>query len=72
LAVTTSEVERSISRLKTIKTYLRSSVGEERLNGLALMRVHCDVDVNVPAVVNAFAKRYRTRMQLKTKQMLLQ
>ena len=72
LPVTISEVERSVSRLKTIKTYLRSSIAEDRLNGLALMRIHYDRDVDVSAVVDRFAERFRTRMLLKTAKMLKQ
>lgn len=72
LPVTTSEVERSISRLKTIKTYLRSSTAEDRLNGLALMRIHYDRDVNVSNVVDRFAAMFRTRMMLQAARMLNQ
>lgn len=36
LAVTSAECERSISRLRYLKTYLRSTMTKERLNGLAL------------------------------------
>ncbi|KAK3756740.1 hypothetical protein RRG08_018464 [Elysia crispata] len=43
LPVTTSEVERTIT---IIKTYLRSSITKDRLNGLALMLIHYDRDVD--------------------------
>ena len=37
LPVTSCECERSISMLKLLKTSLRSTMGNDRLNGLALM-----------------------------------
>lgn len=37
---TTSTVERSFSSLRRIKTWLRSTMGEDRLIGLAMMSVH--------------------------------
>lgn len=40
LPCTTCTVERSFSSLRRIKTWLRSTMGEDRLNGLALMSVH--------------------------------
>ena len=63
---TTSEVERTISRLKTIKMYLRSTWKEDRLNGLAVLRIHYEEDVNVIEVVDEFAKKFKTKMTLKT------
>ncbi|KAE9528193.1 hypothetical protein AGLY_012615 [Aphis glycines] len=38
--VTTSASERSFSTLCILKSYLRNTVGENRLNGLALMNIH--------------------------------
>lgn len=40
LPVTVASVERSFSSLKRIKTYLRNSTGQGRLNGLAVMSIH--------------------------------
>nr|CAI5847132.1 unnamed protein product [Callosobruchus analis] len=37
---TTATVERSFSTLRRVKTWLRSTMGEERLTGLCLMSVH--------------------------------
>ena len=36
IAVTTASAERSFSKLKLIKTYLRNSMGQERLHNLAI------------------------------------
>ncbi|CAH0551331.1 unnamed protein product [Brassicogethes aeneus] len=40
---TTATVERSFSTLRRVKTWLRSTMGEERLTGLCLMSVHRDL-----------------------------
>jgi len=40
LPVTSCECECSISVLRLLKTSLRSSIGQERLNGLALLHCH--------------------------------
>ena len=43
LPVTRCECERSVSQLRYLKTYLRTIMREERLNGLAMMYVHRNV-----------------------------
>ena len=40
LPVTSCEAERSFSTLRRVKTYLRSTLTQERLSGLALTNVH--------------------------------
>ena len=44
--VTTAECERTFSCLKRLKTYLRSTIAQERLVGLALMNIHYDICVS--------------------------
>ena len=46
LPVTTAKNERSFSALKYLKTYLRNTTKEMRLNGLALLYVHRDISLN--------------------------
>jgi hypothetical protein len=50
LPVTTASAERSFSCLKRLKTYLQSSTGKERLNGLAHMTLNHDIQVNADQV----------------------
>ena len=64
LPVTSCECERSISLLKLIKTSLRSTMTQERLNGLAMMQYHCDIDIDPLDVVTEFSQRNPRRMQL--------
>ena len=64
LSVTSAECERSISRLRFLKTCMRSGMGESRLNGLTLLHVHRDIPCDAEAVVEEFAKRNPRRLQL--------
>ena len=47
--------------LKLLKTSLQSTMGNDRLNGLALMLIHRDVELNPDAVVEEFSGRYLCR-----------
>ena len=46
LLVTTATNKRSFIALKYLKTYLRNTIKEVRLNGLALLYVHRDISVD--------------------------
>lgn len=54
LPVTTSTNERSFSTLRRLKNYLRSTMSENRLNGLAALNIHRDVEVHEDAVLDDF------------------
>lgn len=45
IPVTSAESERSFSTLKRIKTYLRNTIGQERLNALTVLSVHKELFV---------------------------
>jgi len=51
LPVTTCSRERSFSTLRRLKTYLRNTTGEDRLNGLALLNIHRDVKIDVGQII---------------------
>lgn len=57
--VTTSTSERSFSTLRRLKTYLRNTVGENRLNGLALMNIHRDIPISTAEVIDGLAIQSR-------------
>jgi len=54
LPVTTTTNERSFSTLRRLKTYLRSTMGEDRLNGLASLNIHRDINVDINQALNQF------------------
>ena len=65
LPITSCSSERSFSTLKRIKTYLRSTWGNERLTSLALMHIHRDVvPVCLQEMVDKFARLHPRRLKL--------
>jgi len=67
LPVTVATAERSFSKLKLMKTYLRSSMGQERLNGLAILSIESirARELNIKDIVEDFAQRKARRMPFK-------
>ena len=67
IPVTVASAERSFSKLKLLKTYLRSTMTQERLNGLALLSIErqflesldCRKIIEVFASKNARRHRFR-------------
>lgn len=57
LPVTVASAERSFSKLKLIKTYLRSTISQERLDGLALISIENEAarQLNMNVLVDKFA-----------------
>ena len=55
LPVTTASSERSFSAMRRLKTYLKSTMGEQRLTSLALLPVHPDRPVDKDSVLNEYA-----------------
>lgn len=56
LPVSTASAERSFSTLKRLKTYLRNTIGQERLTGLTLLNIYRDIIVDRSAHLNAVVK----------------
>ena len=44
--VTTCECEQSISKLKLVKSMLKTTMVQERMNGLAMLHVHSDLQLD--------------------------
>jgi histone deacetylase complex regulatory component SIN3 len=63
LPVSTASAESSFSTLKRLKTYLRNTIGQERLTGLALLNIYRDVIVDPLEIINKLAQR-RQRLNL--------
>jgi len=56
LPVTNASSERSFSYLLRIKTWLRTTMLQERLVGLALLHTHHDIEITAEEVIERFAK----------------
>ena len=65
IPVSNATTERTFSKLKLLKTYLRTTMGQERLSGLALMSIHQDMEVKPEKVIDIFANKKNRRILLK-------
>lgn len=59
LPISNASAERTFSTLRRLKTWLRSTMSETRLTGLALLNIHRDIDVDVNKVIDMFSKTNR-------------
>jgi hypothetical protein len=66
IPVTIASAERSFSKLKLVKSYLRSSMTQERLNGLATIALESDVleQIKYGDLIEDFTSRNTRRMLL--------
>ena len=62
LLVTSCECERSISMLRSIKSSLRSTMGQNRLNGLTMLYYNRHVTLKPDEVVQEFATRHPRKL----------
>jgi hypothetical protein len=63
MPVTVASAERSFSKLKLLKHYLRSTMSQERLNGLATLCIKKRLldKIDIDTIINDFASRNVTR-----------
>ena len=66
IPATSCECERSASALKRLNTYLRASVGQERLTGVALINIHYDTIISRDEIIDKFAKKHPRRLQFRS------
>ncbi|KAL0394347.1 UNVERIFIED_CONTAM: hypothetical protein Slati_4400900 [Sesamum latifolium] len=61
--MTVASAEQSFSKLKLLKTYLRSSMSQERLNGLAILCIEKDMlgKIDVDSMIDDFTSRNARR-----------
>lgn len=64
MPVSVASAERSFSALKRLKSYLRSTMGSERLSALALLHIHPDMAPTPKAVVEKFDSSGHRRISL--------
>ncbi|CAF4785475.1 unnamed protein product, partial [Rotaria sp. Silwood2] len=63
LPVSTASPERSFSKLSTIKTYYRSTMKQNRLNGLAMAYIHQDIRIDADEVLKMYCQKYTRRLE---------
>ena len=65
--VASASAERSFSVLKRVKTYLRSTMGQQRLNNLAVLAIERDLSksLDFDSVVDNFMEQNPRRITLK-------
>ena len=61
IPVTTATAERSFSTLRRLKSYLRATMLEERLTGLALASIHRDISASISPneIIDILARKNR-------------
>ena len=64
IPVSNATAERSFSALKRLKTYIRSTMGEERLTGLALLHVNKSTEVDPDDIIELYASKKERRIRL--------
>ena len=63
IPATSCSAERSFSSLRRLKTYLRSTMGQERLSNLALLHIEREyvnkaIIEDMEDIINTFGERY--------------
>ncbi|XP_052242404.1 zinc finger MYM-type protein 1-like [Dreissena polymorpha] len=55
--ISSATAERSFSTMRRVKIYLRSTMGTERMFGLALLNIHREREIDLEEVVDVFARQ---------------
>ena len=65
MPISVASGERSFSKLKLMKTYLRTRTSQHRLNGLAMMSIEKEISkqINFTELIDQFAVRKARRQQ---------
>lgn len=63
---TNCTAERSFSSLKRIKTYLRSKLGQERVNSLTILSIESEMtqEIQFEDIIQTFAEKKARRKQM--------
>ena len=67
IPVTVASAERSFSKLKLIKSYLRSTMSQERLSGLAILAIEKEIltELEYDDLINNFASQKARKIKFK-------
>ena len=63
IPITSCSSERSFSELRLVKTYLRSTMAEDRLSSLAFIFCNKDLSVNTEKVISNFPQSNARRVE---------
>ena len=65
MPATNAKTERSFSALRRVKSYLRSTMSQQRLNNLMLLHVHKGItDINMKDIANEFIGDSEHRLKI--------
>ncbi len=64
IPITSCSAERSFSCLRRLKSYLRSTMGQERLTALALLNIERDIMPDIEKIIDVFAEQAPRKLQL--------
>ena len=62
--LTSDTSERSLSLMRILKTALRSILGQDRFNSLAVIKMKWDIEVDIQNVINVFAANKNRKFEL--------
>jgi hypothetical protein len=62
--ITSAQAERAFSVLKILKTWLRTTMEDERVSDLAIIKMACDVNVDYELIIEEFVKIKERRLKL--------
>ena len=67
IPITVASAEKSFSKLKIIKYYLRSIMSQERLSGLAILSIEKELleEIDYTKIINNFASQKARKIDLK-------
>jgi hypothetical protein len=64
IPISSAEAERAFSVLKLLKTWLRTSMEDERLSDLAIIKMACDFKIDYVLILHEFLKVKDHRLSL--------
>ena len=64
IPISSASCERAISTLQNLKTHLRNTMVQDRLNGLALMHAHREMELDLEKIVDLFANLHPRKMRM--------
>jgi hypothetical protein len=62
IPMTSCECERTFSAMRRLKNYSRSTMTEDRLNGLALLHIHLGIKIDRNEIINRFVSKGPRRL----------